>query len=169
MRTKPVVEGRWLRPGMHINAIGANFPQKRELDADAVLRADIIAADSREQSKIEAGDLIQAFAGDEKKWAQVHELAEIAAGRTPGRRNNDGDYALQIERNRDRGHCDRGRIYGIALEKKRGIKLPFWSKKKRGGSRSMQITLRGCCSFSRSAECKRLRVSSGSGTGSELQ
>jgi alanine dehydrogenase len=31
--TAPVLEGRWLKPGVHINAIGANFPQKRELDA----------------------------------------------------------------------------------------------------------------------------------------
>ncbi len=30
--TAPVLEGRWLKPGVHINAIGANFPQKRELD-----------------------------------------------------------------------------------------------------------------------------------------
>ena len=42
--TKPVVEGRWLQPGTHINAIGANFPQKRELYSDAVARENIIAA-----------------------------------------------------------------------------------------------------------------------------
>jgi len=41
-----------------------NFPQKRELDAEAVRRCDIIAADSRQQSREEAGDLIHVF-GDE--------------------------------------------------------------------------------------------------------
>ena len=56
---QPVLDGRWLRPGMHINAIGSNYAHKAELDAEAVLRADIIAADSVEQAKIEAGDLIR--------------------------------------------------------------------------------------------------------------
>lgn len=58
---EPVLKGAWLRPGMHINAIGANFPEKRELDAEAIARADAIFVDSCEQSKMEAGDLIQAF------------------------------------------------------------------------------------------------------------
>src|ERR1700737_3656718 len=62
--SSPVVEGRGLAPGTHINAIGANFAQKRELDDETVRRADIIAVDSREQSKMEAGDLIHALNGD---------------------------------------------------------------------------------------------------------
>ncbi len=127
--TKPVVEGRWLSPGMHINAIGANFPQKRELDSVAVFRAGIIAADSREQSKLEAGDLIQAFAGDELKWSQVIELAEIAAGRAPGRRNADEITLFKSNGVAIEDIVTAGRIYEIAVEKKRGINLPFWSKK----------------------------------------
>jgi ornithine cyclodeaminase/alanine dehydrogenase-like protein (mu-crystallin family) len=53
--TKVVLEGAWLAPGMHINAMGANWPQKRELDAAAVGRAHKIVVDSVEQSKMEAG------------------------------------------------------------------------------------------------------------------
>jgi ornithine cyclodeaminase/alanine dehydrogenase-like protein (mu-crystallin family) len=127
--TKPVVEGRWLRSGMHINAIGANFPQKRELDSVAVFRAGIIAVDSREQSKLEAGDLIQAFAGDESKWSQVIELAEIAAGRVPGRRNADEITLFKSNGVAIEDIVTAGRIYEIAVEKKRGVELPFWSKK----------------------------------------
>jgi alanine dehydrogenase len=126
--TKPVVEGRWLRPGTHINAIGANFPQKRELDPDAVARANIIAADSREQSKIEAGDLIQAFAGDEKKWSQVRELSEIAAGRTPGRTSSSDITLFKSNGVAIEDIVTAGRIYEIAREKKRGIELPFWKQ-----------------------------------------
>jgi len=127
--TKPVVEGRWLRPGMHINAIGANFPQKRELDSVAVFRAGIIAADSREQSKLEAGDLIQAFAGDESKWSQVIELAEIAAGRVPGRTSTEEITLFKSNGVAIEDIVTAGRIYEIAVEKKRGVELPFWSKK----------------------------------------
>ena len=59
-----VLDGSWLSPGTHINAMGANFPQKRELDDAVVGRADVIAVDSMEQAKMEAGDLIQAFSED---------------------------------------------------------------------------------------------------------
>jgi ornithine cyclodeaminase/alanine dehydrogenase-like protein (mu-crystallin family) len=62
--TKVVLEGAWLLPGVHINAMGTNWPQKRELDAAAVGRASKIVVDSIEQSRMEAGDLIQAFGDD---------------------------------------------------------------------------------------------------------
>ena len=62
--TAPVLEGQWLKPGVHINAIGANFPQKRELDSEAVERCDAIVVDSRAQSKLESGDLIHVFGED---------------------------------------------------------------------------------------------------------
>ena len=126
--TKPVVEGRWLSPGTHINAIGANFPQKRELDSDAVARTAIIAVDSREQSKLEAGDLIQAFAGDEQKWSQVGELSEIASGRTPGRTSSNEITLFKSNGIAIEDIVTAGRIYEIAREKKRGIKLPFWKQ-----------------------------------------
>src|ERR1700680_5113315 len=83
--TKVVLEGAWLTPGMHINAMGANWPQKRELDAAAVGRANKIVVDSIEQAKMEAGDLIQAFAEDQSGWNAVQELSEIVVGREPGR------------------------------------------------------------------------------------
>jgi len=84
---KPVVCGAWLAPGTHINAIGANFPHKRELDDEAIHRAGIVAVDSREQSRLEAGDLMQAFGEDPARWSAVKELAEIVVGGAPGRTN----------------------------------------------------------------------------------
>ncbi len=83
----PIVAGAWLGPGMHINAIGSNFAQKRELETDAVDRAAIIAVDSIQQANIESGDLIQAFGDDNSRWQQVRELCEIVAGKRPGRKN----------------------------------------------------------------------------------
>src|SRR6202163_562684 len=50
--TKIVLEGPWLSPGMHVNAIGANWAHKRELDDAAVARADVIVVDSIEQAKM---------------------------------------------------------------------------------------------------------------------
>ena len=81
----PVVFGDWLSPEAHINAIGANFPQKRELDADAVKRCGIIVADSREQSRLESGDLIEVLGEDANAWAAVRELADVVTGKLAGR------------------------------------------------------------------------------------
>src|ERR1700722_4262515 len=83
--TQIVLEGAWLAPGMHINAMGANWPQKRELDAATIDRSDVVTVDSIEQAKMEAGDLIQAFGNNVSRWETVHELSEIVAGKTPGR------------------------------------------------------------------------------------
>jgi alanine dehydrogenase len=82
---KPVLRGADLPAGVHINAIGANHAHKRELDDAAIAKADFIFVDSIEQSKQEAGDLILAFEHHPERWGQVHELAELVAGKAPVR------------------------------------------------------------------------------------
>jgi alanine dehydrogenase len=62
----PVIDASCIRPGTHINAMGSNNPQRRELPADLIARANWIVVDSIEQSKIEAGDLLLAW--DEEGW-----------------------------------------------------------------------------------------------------
>jgi alanine dehydrogenase len=56
----PVVESSWIAPGAHVNAMGSNQPQRRELPSDLIARADLIAVDSIEVAKIESGDLLLA-------------------------------------------------------------------------------------------------------------
>src|SRR5205085_11371560 len=56
----PVVENAWIVPGTHINAMGSNVANRRELPTELVKRADVVAVDSIEQAKIEAGDLLLA-------------------------------------------------------------------------------------------------------------
>lgn len=73
----PVLFGEWLKPGCHINAAGTNWSNKRELDETAVRRSNLICADHREQSKIEAGDLI----GVIDDWSSVWELSDVVQGR----------------------------------------------------------------------------------------
>ena len=53
---EPVLQGRWLTPGAHINAIGASRPDWRELDDD-VMR-NVVIVDSYEGARSEAGDVI---------------------------------------------------------------------------------------------------------------
>ena len=82
---QPVVRGECLQPGAHVNAIGANMANRRELDDEAIRRATLIAVDSVEQSRKESGDLIQGLANLGRGWESVIELHSVVAGKHPGR------------------------------------------------------------------------------------
>jgi alanine dehydrogenase len=133
--SQPVLHGQWLRPGVHINAIGANFPQKRELDENAVLRANIIAVDSREQAKIEAGDLIQPFENDPSRWDSVKELAEIAAGRSAGRAHPNDITLFKSSGIAIEDVVTASRVYEKAMEMKIGQRMPLWENEEELGQR----------------------------------
>jgi alanine dehydrogenase len=124
--TTPVVEGQWLERGVHINAAGVNFANKREIDSETVNRADLIAADSVEQSKIEAGDLILAFGQDAQRWNSVRELSDIISGKVAGRTD-----AEQITLFKSNGIAIEdivvgGRVYELARERGMGREVPMF-------------------------------------------
>ena len=73
----PVLRGAWLKPGCHVNAVGACRPDWRELDDDAM--RNLVFVDSREAAIKESGDLILSGA---KIYA---ELGEALAGKVPAR------------------------------------------------------------------------------------
>ena len=131
--TNPVVEGRWLKLGAHINAIGANFPQKRELDAEAVRRCDLIAADSRQQSREEAGDLIHVFGDDTSQWDKVHELADIVGGKIPGRTSPGQITLFKSNGIAIEDVVVAGRVYELARARGLGRQIPLWQKEARFG------------------------------------
>ena len=82
---EPVFRGDALAPGTHVNAAGSNHAKRRELDAAAVSRCDIVAVDSIEQARMEAGDLIQADAEGNFDWSRAVELSAVIAGSKSGR------------------------------------------------------------------------------------
>ena len=131
--TNPVVEGRWLKPGTQINAIGANFPQKRELDAEAIRRCDIIAADSRQQSREEAGDLIYVLGDDDSQWNKVHELADIVGGKIPGRTGPDQITLFKSNGIAIEDVVVAGRVYELARARGLGRQITLWQKEVRFG------------------------------------
>jgi alanine dehydrogenase len=121
-----VLDGAWLSPGTHINAIGANYAQKRELDDAAVSRADVIAVDSLEQAKMEAGDLIQAFGDDSQRWDTVRELSETVAGKIPGRT---GAKQITLFKSVGIATWDLAvavRVYEMAVARGLGKSMPVW-------------------------------------------
>jgi alanine dehydrogenase len=125
--TNPVIRGADLETGVHINAIGANHANKRELDDEAVASADVIVVDSIEQSRQEAGDLIIAFHGDESCWTGVKRLSDIVAGKVTGRTS---DTEATLFKSNGIASWDLAvaiKVYKAALENKVGRELPLWS------------------------------------------
>jgi ornithine cyclodeaminase/alanine dehydrogenase-like protein (mu-crystallin family) len=86
---QPVVLGEWLRPGTHLNVIGANMADRREVDDRTLGRSGTVAVDSLEQAKKEAGDLIHGLASRARGWDDVTELHEIVSGARLGRKSSE--------------------------------------------------------------------------------
>ncbi|MCH7586558.1 MAG: ornithine cyclodeaminase family protein [Chloroflexi bacterium] len=81
----PVFNGRDLRPGTHINAIGSYTPEMQEIDAETIQRARVVV-DSREAALAETGDLIIPIQTGDYTAASIHaELGEIFLGIEKGR------------------------------------------------------------------------------------
>ena len=86
---EPVLEGRWLRPGVHVNAVGASLRTARELDTVAVVRSRLFG-DRRESVLAESGDVLIPIA--EGAIGDAHllgDIGEIIAGRIKGRTSRD--------------------------------------------------------------------------------
>lgn len=81
---EPVLLGRWLSPGTHVNAAGSNRMDHAEIDAEAVRRAAVVAVDDLEGARLESGDLVRA-AGEGWSWDNAVALGDVLAGRRPGR------------------------------------------------------------------------------------
>ena len=73
----PVLDGEWLRPGAHVNAIGSNSLLRREIDLDVVKRAGLIVVDDREQTALEGGDLQEALERGVIDLPRLPELGDI--------------------------------------------------------------------------------------------
>ena len=73
---EPILHGAWLKPGAHVNAVGAPRPTWRELDDDAMTSA-VLVVDSRAAAQQESGDVILS------KASIYAEAGELFAGTKP--------------------------------------------------------------------------------------
>jgi ornithine cyclodeaminase/alanine dehydrogenase-like protein (mu-crystallin family) len=81
----PVLEGRFLRPGVHINAVGAFTPEMRELDELTVVNARIVV-DTYEGALAEAGDILIPMRTGAIDQEHLHaDLTQILTGQREGR------------------------------------------------------------------------------------
>ena len=77
-----------LRAGTHITAVGSDTPEKQELEAGILSRADVVVADSISQC-LERGEIHQAIKTGEFSQQLVQELGNIISGQEPGRTSDD--------------------------------------------------------------------------------
>lgn len=76
MATEPILFGEWVKPGAHINAVGASRPDWRELD-DELMKQAVLYVDSREAALKESGDVLLSGAHI------FAELGEVVSGAKP--------------------------------------------------------------------------------------
>jgi alanine dehydrogenase len=85
----PLVKGLWLRPGQHLDLVGAFLPEMRESDDEAVRRATVFV-DTREGALKEAGDIVQAIKSGALTPERISaDLFDLARGKHKGRKSDD--------------------------------------------------------------------------------
>lgn len=90
---EPLVQGRWLKAGQHVDLVGAFTPEMRETDDAAVARARVFV-DTRAGAIKEGGDVVQAIKSGAIDEARIEaDLFDLAQGRHGGR-GTDADITL---------------------------------------------------------------------------
>lgn len=90
---EPLIQGAWLKPGTHLDLVGAFKPSMRESDDEAVLRS-CLFVDTRAGALKEGGDLVQPLQAGLIGSDHIRaELADLVQGRHPGRQSN-GEITL---------------------------------------------------------------------------
>ena len=90
---EPLVHGRMLQKGQHLDLVGAFTPDMSEADSEALDRARVFV-DTRAGALSEAGEIIQAIGNGTITEADIQgELSELANGSVPGR-SDDAEITL---------------------------------------------------------------------------
>jgi alanine dehydrogenase len=122
---EPVFKGEWLSKGTHINAIGANFLSRQEIDVDTVGKSACVVVDSCEQAKIESGDLTRATEAEAFYWEDARELGLVVIGEFPGREDASEITLFESQGIALEDVALAATIYEQALKAGMGERLPF--------------------------------------------
>lgn len=94
--SRPILQGAWLAPGAHVISIvsGDREHPRREIDDEVVRRAARVVAHWKENAMHHrTADLAEPIAAGILGWDDVHDLADVIAGKAPGR-ESDSDITL---------------------------------------------------------------------------
>ena len=120
----PIVRREWMRPGTHINAVGADAPGKEELDPSILKEAVVVVDDIKQASG--SGEINVPIQTGVYGIGDIHgTLAEVVAGKKKGRTSS-GDITVFDST-------------GIAVEDIAVAKLLFERAQQRGGCPSIDL------------------------------
>ena len=126
---EPVVEGRWLEEGMHVNSIvgGDSFMPRRELDDEAVTRSGLIVVGSKAQIFLDKqAEFHDRLERGLVKSEDLYELGELLTGKCRGRK--DDKEITFFKNNTGMGiqfAATARKMYEMAKEKGIGTELPL--------------------------------------------
>jgi ornithine cyclodeaminase len=93
LSSEPLISGEWLKPGAHLDLVGAFKPSMRESDDEAIRRASVFV-DTRAGAISEAGDIVQPLKSGVLNQGDIRaELAELVSG-AHGGRSHDAEITL---------------------------------------------------------------------------
>jgi ornithine cyclodeaminase/alanine dehydrogenase len=119
----PVLNGDWLSPGTHINAIGSHSPDARELDTRAIQRSKVVV-DSMEAALREAGDLMMPLAEGVIERSHVYaELGELVLGQKTGRVDPEEITLFKSQGLAIEDVSAAKLVYEVAKERKLGVEI----------------------------------------------
>lgn len=103
MTTEPLIKGELLRPGTHLDLVGAFLPHCREVDDEVIRRADIFV-DSRDAAVHECGDLVIPLGSGLMTEEDIQaDLFQLCRGERPGRQD---PTRITMYENGGGGHLD---------------------------------------------------------------
>ena len=122
---EPVIFGEHLKSGTHINAIGANRLERREMDDEVLKRCTLVTVDNKVQAKKESAVLLRAVEQGSLTWDDVRELGDVMTGtgadkRTPEAITLYNSHGVAME-----DVALATKAFELAVEKGVGTKVPF--------------------------------------------
>jgi ornithine cyclodeaminase len=100
---QPIIRGEWLKPGSHLDLVGAYTPAMREADDECLQRGSLFV-DARQTTLHHIGELMIPLAsGAITEDDVLADFADLCQRRHPGRRNDD---EITIFKNGGGGHLD---------------------------------------------------------------
>lgn len=103
MATEPLILGKWLKPGTHLDLVGSFRTDMQECDGEAISRSSVFV-DSPWSALEDSGELITAFNEGTLSREEIQaDLFDLARGKHPGRRS---DREITVYKNGGGGHLD---------------------------------------------------------------
>ncbi len=103
MAKEPLILGKWLKPGTHLDLVGSFRTDMRECDGEAIRRSSVFV-DAPWSALEDSGELVTAFAEGTLSRGDIQaDLFDLARGKHPGRRSGE---EITAYKNGGGGHLD---------------------------------------------------------------